>query len=82
MESEQTEYSYDAFLKGATGCAGPVEEYRTISYPFDRYDIIIKLSPQNEFLGILEIKLNKDFLSHKQRLGIQNYVDVDRFYEE
>ena len=82
MEVEPKEYNYDTFVKQATGSVGEHENYKIISYHFDRYEIKIKVSPSNEFLEVTEVKLNKDFLSHMQRLGIQTYVDVDKFYQE
>jgi len=80
MESETTEFGYGNFVKQATGSIG--EDYRVISYPYDRYEVKVRVGPRNEFIGIVEVKLNKDFLSHKQRMGIQNYVDTDEFYRE
>ncbi|GAI43482.1 unnamed protein product, partial [marine sediment metagenome] len=51
-------------------------------YPFDKYLITIKLSPSNEFIGIVEIKVNKDFLSYKQKLPPKGFHDVEEFYKE
>ena len=82
MEPETTEYGYDSFTKQATGSIGEVEDYKIISYPFDKYEIKVKVSPSNQFMGIIEVKINKDFLSHRQRMGIQTYIDVDAFYRE
>ena len=59
-----------------------LEGYKTITYPFEQYQIKIKLTPSNEFVGITEVKLNKDFLSHKQRIDTYSSHDVEEFYQE
>jgi hypothetical protein len=80
MELNAGEYGYSDFARQATGSGG--EDYRIISYPFDKYEIKVRLSPRNEFVGIVEVKVNKDFLSHQQRIGIQTHLDVDKYYRE
>lgn len=57
-------------------------EYKIITYPFGRYEIKVKLSPKNEFIEIIEVKFNKDFLSYKQKLLRKKIHDVDEFYPE
>lgn len=82
MELDTREYGYSDFTRQATGSVGEGEDYKIISYPFDKYEIKIKVSPRNEFIEIMEVKVNKDFLSHKQRIGIQTHLDVDEYYRE
>lgn len=82
MELDTSEYGYGSFAKQATGSIGEGEDYKIISYPFDRYEIKIKLSSSDKFMGITEVKINKDFLSHKQKMGIKTYLDVDEYYRE
>jgi hypothetical protein len=81
MEIEPT-YGYDSLVRQATGSKGEGGDYKVILYIFDIYEIKVKLSLTNEFLGILEVKVNKDFLSQKQRIGTQSYLDVDKYYRE
>lgn len=66
----------------ATGDMTEDYGYKTISYPFDRYEIKVKVTSTNEFVGITEVKINKDFLSHRQRIGTLSYLDVDEYYRE
>lgn len=82
MEIDEKAYGYDSFTKKATGNLGKGEEYSIISYIFDMYEIKVKVSPNNEFLGIVEVEVNKDFLSYKQRLNRQSYPDVSKYYRE
>lgn len=58
------------------------EEIREINYPFDKYIIKIGLSPTNQFLGITEIKLKKDFRKYEDKVSSEPFYDVDEFYPE
>ena len=54
-------------LSGATGDQ-PTPAYKFIVVPFGKFEVTVKLLPTNEFVGITEISINKDFLSDFQRL--------------
>jgi hypothetical protein len=82
MEQEARQYGYDIFTREATGSPREVGDYRIISYPFGRYEIKIKVTPNNEFVEIVEVAINKDFLAQKQKLSLQGSHDVDKFYVE
>jgi hypothetical protein len=52
------------------------EDYVTITYPFDKYLIVVKLTSDGRFIGIEEIRINKDFRSYKQApQEIFHYID-------
>lgn len=82
MDLREETYGYDKFKKEGTGSHEVSENYKTIIYPFDKYQIKIKVTPNNEFIGITEVKINKDFLSYRQKMSIKGYHDVDKFYPE
>ena len=82
MDLREENYDYAKFKKAGTGSHDVPENYKTIIYPFDKYQIKIKVTPNNEFIGITEVKINKDFLSYKQKTSIKGYHDVDKFYPE
>jgi hypothetical protein len=63
----------------ATG-ARPDEPVQIVPFLFDRYEIMVKVTPSGQFLGISEIRVNRDFLSQAQRLGATSHQDVDEFY--
>jgi len=65
-----------------TGDSSLTQESRTIIYPFERFNITVKVSPSNEFVGITEVEINKDFMSYKQKSTQQGYHDVEQFYKE
>lgn len=59
----------------------PVRE-DTIFVRFDRYEVGIRVGPGNEFRGITEVRVSKDFLSDQQRTQTQGYHDVSDLYAE
>ena len=54
---------------------------RIVSVQFDRYTIKVKLGDSNEFLGIVEIGMNEDFRSLRDRIESQRGHDVSDFYD-
>lgn len=73
---------YARLRNRGTGSHEAPEKYKLIVYPFGKYLITIKLSPNNEFVGIEEVKINKDFLSYKQKIPSKGFHDVEEFYRE
>lgn len=58
------------------------EGNKIIEYPFDKYLIKVVLSEKNEFIGIVEVKVNQKFLDYRKRLMPKGYHDVSKFYQE
>lgn len=52
----------------------------TFTY-FYRYTIKVKLGAANEFLGIVEVGVNQDFRSLRERIESQGGHDVSDFYD-
>jgi hypothetical protein len=48
-----------------------------LTYKFEQYDIDIKLTPDGRFLGIEEVRINKDFRSYKQQTPQKIFTQVD-----
>ena len=67
---------------GATGSAANLSNFIIIKYPFGKYELTLKLSSNNEFLDILEIKINKDFAASNREAQPKGFHDVDEFYPE
>lgn len=82
MDLDIKDFDYEKLKNKGTGGHEEPDDYKIIDYPFDRYQIKVKLTPTNEFIGIIEVKINKDFLSHKQKITSQGFHDVDEFYPE
>ena len=72
---------YEMKTKG-TGGHDLLHEYKIITYAFDKYRIKVKLSPNNEFIGITEVMIDKDFRSLKQKIGTKGIHDIEEFYRE
>ena len=82
MDLRRNVFDYKEFKEEGTGSHDVSKNYKTIIYPFDKYQIKIKVTPNNEFIGITEVKINKDFLSYKQKIALKGYHDVDEYYRE
>lgn len=76
------EQDYGKSRNKGTGSQEDFEDYKIITYPFDKYQIKVKLTPSNEFIDIVEIKINKEFLSNKQKIISKSCIDVSKFYRE
>jgi len=78
---KKLDFDYRVLKKKGTG--GLVsEEFKEIVYPFGKYEIKVRLSLNNEFRGITEVKINKEFLSFKQKISSKGFHDVEEFYKE
>ena len=82
MELEEKQYNYNDFTSQGTGNPDNAGHYKIISCSFDKYEIKIKLTLNNEFVEIVEVGINKDFLTQKQKISIQGFHDVEKFYIE
>ena len=76
---------YEELKNQGTGSHTMPRELKIVEIPFDKYIIKIKLSPENEFLGIQGVMVNKEFLSYSQKiaaLSASGYHDVEEYYRE
>lgn len=48
---------------------------------FDRYEITVRLGASNEFLGIIQVGVRKDFLSPAQRIAADDTLNASDLYE-
>ena len=53
------------------------EDSTIITYKFEQYDIDVKLTPDGRFLGIEEVRINKDFRSYKNQTPQRIFIEVD-----
>lgn len=82
MHRRREEITYESLKKEGTGNHKMPEEYKEVIYLFGKYEIKVKLSLTNEFIGIVEVKVNKDFRSYKQKITSKGFHDVEEFYRE
>ena len=66
----------------STGSSTYAAETRLVAVPYDNYEIVVRLSQSNEFLGIAELRVKSDFLSPGQRVAASGYLDVEEFYRD
>ncbi|MFX1374904.1 MAG: hypothetical protein ACFFA0_03750 [Promethearchaeota archaeon] len=64
-------------LGEGTGSFWNIDEIKTRDCLFDRYVVTVGLSPNNEFLGIIEINVNEDFRSSQAKLRSQKYHNLE-----
>ncbi len=62
-----------------TGSPHLVERIESVQ--FDMYTIKVRLGKDNEFLGIVEVGVSKDFRSLRQRIESTGSHDVSDFYD-
>lgn len=82
MEYDKETNIYKSSKDLGTGSHENFEKYKIIVYPFGKYEIAIRLSLSNEFIDILEVKVNKDFLDYKQKSSLKKYNDIDDYYRD
>jgi len=82
MHEETEDFDYNRLKNQGSGGHEMPRDYKEIVYPFDKYEITVRLSLDNEFIGISKVKVNKDFLSYKQKITSKGFHDVDEFYRE
>ena len=79
----EDKFDYSTIREEGTG-SHEVARFQIISVPFDRYIVVMRVSPTNEFLSIESISVNKDFLSYQEKLATlasKGYHDVEEEYE-
>lgn len=76
-----SKYEDDTLSTPATGSYG-FEDSKHIKYPFGKYIIVVKVTSDNKFLGIVEVEVNKDFRSHAQKIASTNFLDVEEYYKD
>jgi hypothetical protein len=53
------------------------EDSTIITYRFEQYDIDVKLTLDGRFLGIEEVRINKDFRSYKNQSPQKIFIQAD-----
>lgn len=69
-------------INDETGSHFVENDIKIIDYPFEKYQIKIKLNAEGKFLGIIQVSINKEFLSHAQKISSSEVHDIEEFYRE
>jgi uncharacterized membrane protein len=75
-------YSYNKMKTRGTGGLVLKKSSNQITCPFGKYNVTVKVSKDQKFVGISEIRINKDFRSYRQKLMPKGYHDVEDFYKK
>jgi len=81
-DAKEKNYDYESLASDSTGSKEIPEDIIIKTVQFDKYNIKVKVSKDNEFLDIMEIEVNKDFLAHKKKITPAGVHDVDDYYKE
>lgn len=82
MTGDPTFFRQTSSATGATGGQAMAPSTRLVKCVLGRFEVTVILSGSNEFLGIKEIAVQKDFRSHEQRLAGSRVHEVDEYYKE
>lgn len=81
MKPIYTEFDYEKIKRKGTGDKNfESEDYKLMIFPFNKYEIKIKLTSDNKFIEIVEVKINKDFIADKRKRINRGYHDVEEYY--
>jgi hypothetical protein len=73
--------NYIALTANSTGTGAQVDKVRFLDCAIGDCVVKVALSPNNEFLGVVEVAAKKDFQSSGQRQG-SGFHDVNAFYKD
>lgn len=54
---------------------------REVRCDVGKYVVKVQLTPENKFLGVVEVSIRKDFRSQEQRLRATSHHDVSGYYD-
>ncbi len=79
-EDNSEEFSYHE-LGENTGTFEFLKEVKDEKYTFGKYEIVVRLTRENEFIGIVSVRERKDFLTYKHKINPKGFHDVEHFYK-
>jgi len=57
-------------------------EKKYVNSKFGKYEIMVELTLDDKFLGITQVKLNKDFRTFSQKISRKVVHDVEEYYKD
>jgi uncharacterized protein (DUF1786 family) len=58
------------------------QSHKLVVVPYGNCEIVVCLTQDNRFVGISELRINKDFLTPEQRVASSGCLDVEEFYRD
>ena len=68
-------------VTGSTG-SHDFDQTQFINYKFGKYEITVEVTLDKKFIGITEVKVNKDFRSYHQKIASTKVLDVEEYYKD
>jgi hypothetical protein len=59
-----------------------LDEFVSVTYCFQKYEIIMKLTTDGKFVGIEEVRINKDFRTFKQQTPQEIFKHIEELPSE
>jgi len=82
MSNHQEFFVPNEFSVSATGDHTNSHDFKYLVCTLGKYQIKVKVTVDNKFLSVEEIKVDKDFLTQKQRSLVIGHHNVDDIYQE
>jgi hypothetical protein len=79
--TETNQSMYPVMTKGGTGDVSPAPR-RVTTLSFGQYEIVLELGEDNRVVGVVEIRVKKDFRTTQQRINSSGVLDVEEFYKD
>ena len=80
-DKELTDYKRKSQEMG-TGSSLLADETVRVIYPFQNYEIVVRLSKDGKFIGIDEVSIKKDFRSYTQDVIKKTFSSIDDYVPE
>ena len=73
----------NAFVATGDAAAEPTADSgsRLVVYPIGPYEVVLQFTTDGVFQGVVEVRVNADFRSIRQKIASTPYHDVDEFYK-
>jgi SepF-like predicted cell division protein (DUF552 family) len=66
-------------LAQGTGSRSAASIARVMVVELDQYEVVIALTEDDKVVGVVEVRVKKDFRNIQQRIGSTGYIDVNQF---
>ena len=70
------------FSAQGTGSAPTAAACKTITVGFDQYEVVLAVTEDDRVLGIVEVRVKKDFRNIQQKVASTGYIDLEQFVKE
>lgn len=71
-----------SFTSQGTGSPSTSSVAKTKVVELDQYEVVLALTEDDRVLGVIEVRVKKDFRSVKQKIASTGYIDLEQFVKE